>query len=153
MQLLFISLRVILGLILLAAAIGKLLNMRAFQLSLGQYRLPHEKVLRYLVPIIELVAGLSLLTGEAVVISSLVSLLLFISILGLYMTMYGRKLNHGCGCFGSKKAVAINKFEIGKIVLLILLIAAVFAIHLINYNTTELQLFLHCPMLKFLLSS
>jgi uncharacterized membrane protein YphA (DoxX/SURF4 family) len=132
MQLLFISLRLILGLILLAAAIGKLLNMRAFQLSLGQYNLPHEKVLRYLAPIVELVAGLSLLAGEAVVISSLVSLLLFISILGLYMTMYGKKLKHGCGCFGSKKTVAINTFEIGKIALLILLSAAVFALHLIH---------------------
>jgi uncharacterized membrane protein YphA (DoxX/SURF4 family) len=125
-------LRVILGLILLAAAIGKLFNMEAFKLALWQYRLPHEKVLRYLVPIIELVAGLSLLAGEAVVISSLVSLLLFISILGLYMTMYGRRLNHGYGCFGSKKAVAINKFEIGKIVSLILLSAAVLGIHLIR---------------------
>lgn len=132
MQLLSIPLRTILGIILFSAAIGKLLNTEAFKLALGQYRLPHEKTLRYLVPIVELVTGLSLLTGKAVVISSLVSLLLFITILVLYMTIYGRKLNHGCGCFGSKKAVAINKFEIGKIVSLILLSAAVFAIHLIH---------------------
>ena len=153
MQLFPILLRIILGLILLAAAAEKLFNMKAFQLALEQYRLPHIEILKYLVVIVELAAGLGLLIGKAAMISSLVALLLFISILGLYITMYGRKLNHGCGCFGSKKAVAINKFEIGKIVSLILLIAAVFAIHLINYNTTELQLFLHCPMLKFLLSS
>jgi uncharacterized membrane protein YphA (DoxX/SURF4 family) len=133
MQLLSTVLRVILGLILLATAIGKLLNMKAFQMSLGQYRLPHERVLRYLVPIVELVVGLSLLTGKAAVISSLVSLLLFATILALYMTMYGRKLRHGCGCFGSQKAVTINKFEIGKIFLLILLSAAVFAFSIISY--------------------
>jgi hypothetical protein len=125
-------LRVILGLILLAAAISKLLNMKAFQLALEQYRLPHVEVLKYLVVVIELAAGLSLVIGKAVMISSLVSMLLFATILEQYTTMYGKKLKHGCGCFGNAKAMVINKFEIGKIVLLILLSGAVFAIHVIR---------------------
>lgn len=113
MQLLSMFLRVILGLILLAAAIGKLFSMEAFKLALDQYRLPRIGILKYLVVAVELVAGIGLLIGKAAMISSLASLLLFIIILVLYMTMYGRKLNHGCGCFGSAKAVVINKFEIG----------------------------------------
>ncbi len=133
MQLFPMLLSVILGLILLVAAIGKLFNMEAFQLALEQYKLPYMGVLKYLVVVVEFVVGISLLTGKAAVISSLVSLLLFITILVLYMTMYSKKLNHGCGCFGSTKSMVINKFEIGKTVLLILLSAALFSFYLIHY--------------------
>jgi uncharacterized membrane protein YphA (DoxX/SURF4 family) len=123
---------VILGLVLLAAAIGKLFNLKAFQMALEQYRLPHVGMLKYTVIVIESAAGLSLAIGKAVIISSFVSLLLFITILILYITVYQKTLSHGCGCFGCDKAVIINKYEIGKIVLLMVLSAAVFAFSLIH---------------------
>jgi uncharacterized membrane protein YphA (DoxX/SURF4 family) len=123
---------VILGLVLLAAAIGKLFNLKAFQMALEQYRLPHAGLLKYAVIAIESAAGLSLATGKAVIISSLASLFLFATILRLYTTAYNKTLDCGCGCFGSDKAVTINKYEIGKIVLLMILSAAVFAFSLIH---------------------
>jgi hypothetical protein len=46
--------------------------------------------------------------------------------------MYNKTLNRGCGCFGSSRAIVINKYEIGKIVALTLSSAAVFAFHLIH---------------------
>lgn len=133
MQLLFMILRVILGLVLLAAAIGKLFDVKAFQLALEQYGLPYVGLLKYVVIVIEFAAGLSLLIGKAVIISSFVSLLLFTTILILYTTVYQKTLYSGCGCFGCDKAVTINKYEIGKIVLLILLSAAVLAFCLIHF--------------------
>jgi len=132
MQSLFMFLRIILGLVLLAAAIGKLFNVEAFKLALEQYRLPHAGVLKYVVIVIELAAGLSLVIDKAVIISSFVSLLLFSTILALYTAMYNKTLNSGCGCFGSCKATVIDKYEIGKIIALILLSAAVFAFYLIH---------------------
>ncbi len=126
MQSLSMLLRVILGLVLLAAAIGKLFNMEVFHLALEQYRLPHTGVLKYLVIAVELAAGLSLVMNKAVIILSLVSLLLFSTILVLYVSMYNKTLNRGCGCFGCNKAVVINRYETGKIIALILISAAVF---------------------------
>jgi uncharacterized membrane protein YphA (DoxX/SURF4 family) len=121
-----------LGLVLLAAAIGKLFNIKASQLALEQYGLPYAGFLTYVVIAIEFAVGLSLIIGKVVIISSLVSLLLFTTILVLYMTVYNKTLTCGCGCFGSAKAVIINKYEIGKIVSLMLLSAAVFIFALIH---------------------
>lgn len=126
MQSLSILMRIVLGLVLLAASIGKLFNMESLELALEQYRLPHARVLKYVILMIELAAGLSLVMNKAVIISSSVSLLLFSTILALYALMYNKTLNRGCGCFGSNKAVVINRYEIGKIISLILLSAAVF---------------------------
>jgi len=132
MQSLSLILRVILGLILLAAAIGKLSNTKAFLAALEQYGLPYAGFLKYVVIAIELAIGVALLIGKAIVISSLVSLLLFTTILALYKTAYNQTLSCGCGCFGSSKSVTINKYEIGKIILLMLLSAAVSAFSLIH---------------------
>jgi uncharacterized membrane protein YphA (DoxX/SURF4 family) len=132
MQSLSLILRVILGLVLLAAAIGKLFNIKAFQAALEQYRLPYVGFLTYVVIVIEFAVGFSLLVSKAIAISSLVSLLLFTTILVLYTTVYNKTLNCGCGCFGSDKSVTINKYEIGKIILLMLLSATVLAFSLIH---------------------
>jgi uncharacterized membrane protein YphA (DoxX/SURF4 family) len=132
MQSLSLVLRVILGLILLAASIGKLFKIKAFQAALEQYRLPYIGFLKYVVIVIEFAVGLALLIGRVVAIDSLASLLLFTTILVLYTTAYNQTLSCGCGCFGSSRSVTINKYEIGKIILLTLLSTAVFAFSLIH---------------------
>ncbi len=97
-------LRVAIGVILLATAVGKLLDVGGFARVLGTYRALPEASLRplaVLIPIAELVLAMWLFSGRALVASALTSTAAHLA----YATWSAAAIERGlklanCGCFG-----------------------------------------------------
>lgn len=102
---------IVVGLVFLAAALGKLSDLQAFALQVHNYRLTplwSENLIALTLPWIELLAGLALVFGVrpragAVVLFSL--MLLFTFAVG---AAWARGLDFECGCFGKASAARIG---------------------------------------------
>ena len=99
------------GLVFLAAALGKIGDLRTFALQVHNYRLApiwSENLLAMTLPWIEVLAGLALVSGvrsRAGAVIVFVLMLMFTLAVG---AAWARGLDFECGCFGKASAARIG---------------------------------------------
>ncbi len=103
--------RIAIGLVFLAAALGKIGDLASFATQLHDYRiipLWSEHLLAMTLPWIELVAGLALVTGVRPRAGAIVVLALTLTFTIAVGSAWARGLDFECGCFGSSGAATIG---------------------------------------------
>jgi uncharacterized membrane protein YphA (DoxX/SURF4 family) len=116
--------RIAIGLIFIAAALGKLGDLRAFALQVHNYRLApiwSQNLLAMTLPWIEILAGVALVVGVRARAGAVIVLALMVIFTFAVGAAWARGLDFECGCFGKASAARIGatKFfeNIGLIVL------------------------------------
>lgn len=101
------GLRIVLGALFLAAALAKIGDAPGFALQVHNFRIApawSENGIAILLPWIELVAGLALVTGYRARAGAVVALALLVAFTLAVASAWARGLDFECGCFG--KAIA-----------------------------------------------
>jgi uncharacterized membrane protein YphA (DoxX/SURF4 family) len=130
LYLISVTARVVLGTVFVFAGFIKLIDPKAFAVSISQYDIVPQILLAPVaigMPTLELLAGLGLIMnirGSLTVIFSL--LLLFVSVLG-----YGilNNLNVDCGCFSEEDTKSFNSLRIAfyRDIIMILIASYIYA--------------------------
>ena len=106
-----ITLRLLLGVLLLAASLGKVTQPDAFAQSIANYKIlppPFPIAIATILPWIELFSGLCLIVGFYLRGSSALVVLLFALFTGSVLSALIRNLDIACGCFSQDP-------EVGKV--------------------------------------
>lgn len=102
--------RLVPGIVFLYAGITKVVNVQAFALNIDAYQLLPElwmsDVLAYILPVVEIVAGLLLIVGLLTRGAAAVTLLMLLAFIGGIGWVWSQGINIDCGCFGSGGEVA-----------------------------------------------
>jgi uncharacterized membrane protein YphA (DoxX/SURF4 family) len=99
-----LALRVMVAAVLIYASYDKLLHPRAFADAVDNYRLLPQSLVNLVaivLPWVELLTGVCLLTGLAPAGGGLLGAVLFAVFLFALVAALARGLNIGCGCFGA----------------------------------------------------
>lgn len=121
------SCQIVIGLVLLAAALPKLGDLRSFAASVHNFRIvpvPAENVLAVALPWIELVAGLALLLGIRARAGAVVATALLVVFTAAVAWAVARGLDIECGCFGTADASRVGVRKLLENVGLLALAAA-----------------------------
>lgn len=116
-------LRLVVGITLMWASVGKLRQLSAFVTGVRQYRiLPDPLALWYgrLLPAVELVTGVLLLVGEWVLLAAILAVAMFTSFAIAVSVNLIRKRVMPCFCFGANSADALGWHTLTRILLLLL---------------------------------
>lgn len=116
--------RLLVGLILLSVGVSKLLHPRRFQMGIQDYKvlpsnveskLHFSSVLSYCIPLVELVAGLGLMSGFLLVPAALLTMMLFVLFSGVILLnlLRGRR-DLSCHCGGALGDHRISWWLIGR---------------------------------------
>ena len=103
-----VAVRLFLGVLLLAASIGKVTQPDAFAQSIANYRIlppPFPMVVATILPWVELFCGLCLIAGFYLRGSSALVVLLFAVFTGTVLSALVRHLDIACGCFSQDPEV------------------------------------------------
>ncbi len=95
-------LRILIGILFLYAAIGKIDDPNAFLKEINNYRLFPElfsQIIAIFLPWFELAVGIFLVFGIRQRTTSFISLILFFSFTLIIISAWARGLNINCGCF------------------------------------------------------
>ncbi|MGB2870136.1 MAG: MauE/DoxX family redox-associated membrane protein [Bacteroidota bacterium] len=106
-----VALRLLLGILLLAASIGKISQPDAFAQSIANYKIlppPFPMAIATTLPWIELFTGIGLISGFYFRGSSALIVLLFALFMGSVLSALFRNLDIACGCFSQDP-------EVGKV--------------------------------------
>lgn len=119
--------RIAIGVVFLAAALGKIGGPAAFALQVHNYRLApiwSENLIALTLPWIELLAGLSLVLGIRARSGAIVALTLMVMFTAAVGSAWARGLDFECGCFGKSSAAHIGASKFLENIGLILLAGA-----------------------------
>jgi uncharacterized membrane protein YphA (DoxX/SURF4 family) len=108
---LVLAARVAIGVVFLAAALGKIGDPAAFALQVHNYRLApvwSENLVAILLPWVELVAGLALVLGVRARSGAVIALTLMAMFTVAVGLAWARGLDFECGCFGKAGAARIG---------------------------------------------
>jgi uncharacterized membrane protein YphA (DoxX/SURF4 family) len=103
--------RLIVAAVFIAAAIGKLRNIAAFQGVLASYAwLPHRSrnPLAALLAVSELALGIALLSGFYLAATAILAAALLLAFAGAFALTFGRQGAGKCGCFGQTSAASTS---------------------------------------------
>uniref|UniRef100_A0A832I2D3 DoxX family membrane protein n=1 Tax=Eiseniibacteriota bacterium TaxID=2212470 RepID=A0A832I2D3_UNCEI len=103
--------RIAIGLVFIAAALGKIGDLPAFVVQLHNYRMVpvwSEHLLAITMPWIELVAGLALVLGVRARAGAVIVLALMAVFTVAVGSAWARGLDFECGCFGKASASTIG---------------------------------------------
>jgi uncharacterized membrane protein YphA (DoxX/SURF4 family) len=103
--------RIAIGVIFLAAALGKIADLGAFAMQLHNYRMVplwSEHLIAMILPWIELLAGLGLVFGVRPRSGAVVVLALMLVFTVAVGSAWARGLDFQCGCFGKASAATIG---------------------------------------------
>ncbi len=103
--------QVAIGIVFLAAALGKIADLSFFAMQVHNYRVAPvwtENLVAVLLPWIELVAGLALVLGVRARAGALITLALMVAFTVFVGAAWARGLDFECGCFGKAGAQAIG---------------------------------------------
>lgn len=102
--------RLVPGIVFLYAGITKIINIPAFALNIDAYQLLPElwmsDVLAYILPVVEILAGLLLIVGLLTRGAAAVTLLMLVAFIVGIGWVWSQGINIDCGCFGSGGEVA-----------------------------------------------
>ena len=119
-----LGLRIILGLVFIAASVEKMADPSAFATSIGNYKLiaPSSALaIATFLPWIELLAGLTLLFGLFMRGSSLLIFIMLVIFTGGVISAVLRGLDISCGCFTQDPSVGkVGWLKVGENLLMIL---------------------------------
>ncbi|MBD3260004.1 DoxX family membrane protein [Candidatus Woesearchaeota archaeon] len=105
-------LRIIVGAFLVFSGFMKVLNLKAFWLTVAQFNEPARKYGRpfaYALPFIEIIIGIVLITGYYLMYSSFLTILMAILFGAMVTTaLVKRKKLKNCGCFGANIKMPIS---------------------------------------------
>jgi uncharacterized membrane protein YphA (DoxX/SURF4 family) len=108
-----VTVRLVIGLVLVAAGASKLSNIRAFAELVAQYRvLPPVAApfLGYSIPLIELLLGVAILLGIGQPWVSLSACLLFLAFsVAVVVNLLRRRVGLPCGCMGSRYGGKVSR--------------------------------------------
>lgn len=97
--------RLVPGVVFLYAGITKITNIPAFALNIDAYQLLPElwmsDVLSYILPVVEILAGLLLIVGLLTRGAAAVTLLMLVAFIIGIGWVWSQGINIDCGCFGS----------------------------------------------------
>jgi uncharacterized membrane protein YphA (DoxX/SURF4 family) len=113
--------RVGIGLVMLAAALGKIGDPAAFATQIHHYRLvpiEAENLLAILLPWVELLAGLSLVLGAHARSGAWLSAAMMAVFTLAVTTAVARGLDIECGCFGTSDATHVGGMKLAENLLL-----------------------------------
>jgi len=120
---LLLIIRLILGALFIYSAVTKIIDIDYFAKSLYNYRLLPEESLNFfalIIPWLEFIVGLLLITGIYVRESALLGtslMILFIAAIGIALT---RGLDIECGCFGTRDGNRVGVLKIIEDVFILL---------------------------------
>jgi uncharacterized membrane protein YphA (DoxX/SURF4 family) len=103
--------RILIGLVMLAAALGKIGDPGAFASQIHHYRLipvAGENLLAITLPWIELVAGLALVLGVRARSGAWLATAMMVVFTAAVGTAIARHLDIQCGCFGTADATRVG---------------------------------------------
>lgn len=103
--------RIAIGLIFLAAALGKIVDLPAFALQIHNYRIApvwSENLIAMVLPWVEMLAGLALVLGIRPRAGAVVATTLLLVFTAAVALAWARGLDFECGCFGKASAGRIG---------------------------------------------
>lgn len=112
-----LSARYLLGIIFIVASIDKISSPEAFAASIHAYRLSPElfdNLLALLIPWIELVCGILLMSGVKVRASSFILSVLLLLFMVAITAALMRGLKIDCGCFGKEHLTPVSWQKVGE---------------------------------------
>jgi uncharacterized membrane protein YphA (DoxX/SURF4 family) len=137
-----VAMRLILGVVLIAAALPKIRDPYAFSINIREYQMIGEQLGRWMavvLPWLELVVGALLIAGVWVNAASLISggmMVMFILAVGSAMA---RGLDIDCGCFGPEHADPVGWGLILRDCAMLFMCGAVFALTLPKKETEPMS--------------
>lgn len=109
--------QIVVGLVLIAAALPKIGDMHSFAAQVHNYRMvpvPLENLLAMVLPWVELVAGLSLVLGVRARAGAVVATLLMATFIVAVGAAFARGLDIDCGCFGTADAAQVGLAKLAE---------------------------------------
>lgn len=103
MKKLLVSLRVCLGGFLIFMGGVKLISLSQFVEAVANYQMlerPYDAYLAYVLPWVEVLSGLAILSGIFLRGGLLVTILMMVGFTSAIMAVWNQGLNINCGCFG-----------------------------------------------------
>ena len=117
--------RIILGAIFLWSALGKIYNQQAFATNVLDYQIVRHStavVIAYVLPCLELIVGLALLSGIACGGAMLLAALMMSVFTGLHGWVLWQGYDISCGCFGDISSNQINLISLLRNAVLMVLV-------------------------------
>ena len=113
--------RIVIGLVMIAAALGKIGDPGSFAAQIHHYRLipvGAENLLAIMLPWIELVAGLALVLGPYARSAAWLSAAMMVVFTLAVSLAVARGLDIECGCFGTADATRVGGLKLAENILL-----------------------------------
>ncbi|GAB4363865.1 MAG: hypothetical protein Kow0042_02020 [Calditrichia bacterium] len=120
-KLFFLFIRIVLGMLFIIAAYGKLLNPQDFAINIENYRVLGEWLSRWIaviLPPLELIVGIMLIAGVWLQANFIIALLLYLVFDIMIFQAYLRGLDISCGCFSTADSGPIDFQKISENIVL-----------------------------------